>query len=302
MLFKNLTFFRFPQEIDFSQINELLPQAQLKPVGAMDLSSRGFISPLGREEKQQLSRQINNVLWLTVGTETKILPASVVNDLLEQKIEQIHQQQGPRPGGKERRQLKADLVAELLPRAFVKSSRTDLWLDLEHGFVAINGSSQKTGETIVNDIRKLLGSFPAVPLNSATAPRALLTAWIAGEPLPDGLMLGHECEMKDPVEGGAVVRCQHHELRCAEIDKHLDAGKKATKVALQFEDSLSFVLGEDLILRKLKFLDGALDQIEYSAEDDRQAELDALFVLQSGEIRRLFSLLEKVFKLNKAQP
>jgi len=302
MLFKNLTFFRFPQEIDFSQINELLPQAQLKPVGAMDLSSRGFISPLGREEKQQLSRQINNALWLTVGTETKILPASVVNDLLEQKIEQIHQQQGRRPGGRERRQLKADLVAELLPRAFVKSSRTDLWLDLEKGFVAINGSSQKSGETIVSDIRKLLGSFPAVPLNSATAPRTLLTAWIAGEPLPDGLMLGHECEMKDPVEGGAVVRCQHHELRCAEIDKHLDAGKKATKVALQFEDSLSFVLGEDLILRKLKFLDGALDQIEHSAEDGRQAEFDALFVLQSGETRRLFSLLEKVFKLNKAQP
>jgi len=298
MLFKNITFFRFPKTIDFSQINELLPQAQLKPVGAMDLNSRGFISPLGREEKQQLSRQINNALWLTVGAETKILPASVVNDLLEQKIEKIFQQQGRRPGGRERRQLKTDLIAELLPRAFIKNTRTDAWLDLENGFVAINCSSQKTGETFISDIRKLLGSFPAVPLSTATAPRALLTEWIAGKPLPNGLMLGHECEMKDPVEGGAIVRCQHHELRCAEIDKHLDAGKKATKVALQFEDTLSFVLGEDLILRKLKFLDGALDQLEHSAEADRQMEFDALFVLQSGEIRRLFTLLEKVFTLN----
>jgi len=299
MLFKNITFFRFPTTVDLSDIDELLPKAQLKPVGAMDLSSRGFISPLGREEKQVLHRHINHALWLTVGAETKLLPASVVNDLLEQKIEHIHQQQGRRPGGRERRQLKNDLIAELLPRAFVKNTRTDAWLDLEHGFVAINCSSQKAGETLISDIRKLLGSFPAAPLNGATAPRSILTAWIAGEPLPEGLSLGYECEMKDPVEGGAVVRCQHHELRCAEIDKHLDAGKKATKVELKFEDTLSFVLGEDLIMRKLKFLDGALDQLEHSTEEGRQAELDALFVLQSGEIRHLFSLLEKVFQLNK---
>jgi len=302
MLFKNITFFRFPTSVDLSSIDELLPQAQLKPVGAMDLTSRGFISPLGREEKEVFYRQINHALWLTVGVETKILPASVVNDLLEQKIEHIHQQQGRRPGGRERRQLKNDLIAELLPRAFIKNSRTDTWLDVEHGFVAINCSSQKAGETLISDIRKLLGSFPAVPLNSATAPRSILTAWIAGEPLPEGLSLGDECEMKDPVEGGAVVRCQHHELRCAEIDKHLDAGKKATKVALQFEDTLSFVLGEDLIIRKLKFLDGALDQLEHSTDEGRQAEFDALFVLQSGEVRRLFTVLENVFQLSQVQP
>ena len=122
----------------------------------------------------------------------------------------------------------------------------------------------------------------------------------AGEPLPEGLSLGEECEMKDPAEGGAVVKCQHQELRCDEIDKHLDAGKQVTKLALVFEDNLSFVLGDDLIVRKLKFLDGALDQLEHIDEEGRRAELDARFALQSGEIRRLFLLLEQAFKLSKA--
>jgi len=36
------------------------------------------------------------------------------------------------------------------------------------------------------------------------------------------------------------------------------AGKQVTKLALIFEDNLSFVIGDDLIVRKLKFLDGAL--------------------------------------------
>jgi recombination associated protein RdgC len=106
--------------------------------------------------------------------------------------------------------------------------------------------------------------------------------------------------MKDPAEGGAVVKCQHQELRCDEIDKHLDAGKQVTKLALVFEDNLSFVLGDDLIVRKLKFLDGALDQLEHADEDGRRAELDARFALQSGEVRRLFLLLEEAFKLSKA--
>ena len=179
-------------------------------------------------------------------------------------------------------------------------SRTDALIDLTHGYVAVDCSSSKKGENMMSDIRGLLGSFPAMPLNAEVAPRSILTGWIAGEPLPTGLSLGEECEMKDPAEGGAVVKCQHQELRCDEIDKHLDAGKQVTKLALVFEDNLSFVLGDDLIVRKLKFLDGALDQLEHADEDGRRAELDARFALQSGEVRRLFLLLEEAFKLSKA--
>ena len=75
---------------------------------------------------------------------------------------------------------------------------------------------------------------------------------------------------------------------------------QVTRLALNFEDHVSFVLGEDLVVRKLKFLDGALDQLEHIDEEGRRAELDARFALQSGEIRRLFLLLEQAFKLSKA--
>ncbi len=301
MFFKNLVFFRFPAGVDFSEVDTLLPQALLKPVGALEMSSRGFISPFGREEKEQFSHRLGEALWLTVGGEDKILPGTVVNDLLEAKLEQIEQQQGRRPGGRERKRLKDDLLHELLPKAFVRSSRTDALVDMAHGYIAVNTSSTRDGENLVSDIRGLLGSFPAMPLNAEFAPRSILTAWVAGEPLPYGLSLGEECELKDPAEGGAVVRCQHQELRCDEIDKHLDAGKQVTKLALVFEDNLSFVLGDDMVVRKLKFLDGAMDQLEGADQDGHRAELDARFALQSGEIRRLFLLLESTFKLTKAE-
>ncbi|MBO9828379.1 MULTISPECIES: recombination-associated protein RdgC [Xanthomonas] len=300
MFFRNLTLFRFPTTLDFSEVEKLLPEAQLKSVGPLEMSSRGFISPFGRDEQEALSHRIADFLWLTVGGEDKILPGSVVNDLLARKVAEIEEKEGRRPGGRARKRLKDDLIHELLPRAFVKSSRTDAMLDLQHGYVAVDTSSRKTGENVMSEIRGLLGSFPALPLNAEVAPRSILTGWIAGEPLPEGLSLGEECEMKDPIEGGAVVKCQHQELRCDEIDKHLEAGKQVTKLALVLDDHVSFVLGDDLVIRKLKFLDGALDQLEHADQDGVRAELDARFALMSAEVRRLFLLLEAALKLSKA--
>lgn len=300
MFFRNLTLFRFPTTLDFAEVETRLPEALLRPVGPLEMTSRGFISPFGRDEQEALSHRLGQFLWLTVGGEDKILPGAVVNDLLARKLAEIEEKEGRRPGGRARKRLKDDLIHELLPRAFVKSSRTDAMLDLQHGYVAVDTSSRKSGENVMSEIRGLLGSFPALPLNAEVAPRSVLTGWIAGEPLPEGLSLGEECEMKDPIEGGAVVKCQHQELRCEEIDKHLEAGKQVTRLALTLDDHVSFVLGDDLVIRKLKFLDGALDQLEHSEGDGMRAELDARFALMSGEVRRLFLLLEQALKLSKA--
>lgn len=299
MFFKNLTLFRFPTSLDFSQLDELLPEVRLKPVGPLEMASRGFISPFGRND-EALSHRVGEAIWLTVGGEDRILPAAVVNDLLAKKLAEIEEKEGRKPGGRTRKRLKDDLLHELLPRAFVKPSRTDALLDLELGVIAVDSSSRKSAEAVVSEIRQAMGSFPAMPLNAEVAPRSVLTGWIAGEPMPEGLSLGEECELKDPVDGGAVVKCQHQELQSDEIAKHLEAGKQVTKLALNLDDHLSFVLGEDLIVRKLKFLDGAVEQLESNDQDDLRAELDARFVLMSGEVRRLFTVLEGALKLSKA--
>ena len=300
MFFRNLTLFRFPTTLDFSQLDELLPEMQLKPVGTLELSSRGFVSPFGRSEPE-LSHRIGDAIWLTVGGEDKILPSSVVNDLLGKKLAEIEEKEGRKPGGRTRKRIKEDLVHELLPRAFVKPSRTDALLDLQHGFVAVDSSSRKSAEDVVSQIRGALGSFPALPLNAEVAPRNILTGWIAGEPLPEGLTLGEECELKDAMDGGAVVKCQNQDLQGDEIAKHLEAGKQVTRLALTLDDHLSFVLGEDLVVRKLKFLEGAVDQLENTEREDLRAELDARFALMSGEVKRLFTVLEGALKLSKAE-
>jgi recombination associated protein RdgC len=300
MFFRNLTLFRFPTSLDLTEIEARLAECALKPVGALELSSRGFISPFGRDG-ESMSHRIGDAIWLSVGSEDKLLPGAVVNDLLQRRLEEAERKEGRRPGGRARKRMKEDLVHELLPRAFVRPGRTDALLDLGHGLCIVDSSSRKSAENVVSEIRTALGSFPALPVNAEVAPRSILTGWIAGEPLPEGLAIGDECELKDAADKGAVVKCQRQELQGDEIAKHLESGKQVTKLALTLDDHVSFVLGEDLIVRKFKLLDGAVDSLESTERDDVRAELDARFALMAAEAKRLFNVLEPALKISRIE-
>ncbi|MBS0194103.1 MAG: recombination-associated protein RdgC [Proteobacteria bacterium] len=300
MFFRNLTFFRFPATLDITHLESSVPECALKPAGPLELSSRGFVPPFGRDG-ETLVHRVGDCLWLTVGGEERLLPSVVVNEEAAKKIEAVEQREGRKLGGRARKKIKEDVLHELLPRAFVRPLRTDAYLDLEHGFIAVDTSSRKQAENVVSEVRRALGSFPALPPNAETSPRGMLTGWIAGDALPEGVALGDECELKDPADRGAVVKCQRQELQSDEIAKHLEAGKQVTRLALNFDDHVSFVLGEDLIVRKLKFLDGAVDALENNERDSVAAELDARFALMSAELKRVFVMVEKAFELSRVE-
>lgn len=301
MFFRNVTAMRFPLTLAVSALDEGLAACALRPVGPMELSTRGFVSPYGRPDAD-LSNRVGTAIWVAVGGEDRILPGAVVNDLLQKKLDAIEKSEGRRPGGRARKRLKDELINDLLPRALIKPSRVDAILDLGLGVLFVDTSSRKVAESVASELRRALGSFPALPLNAEIATRSVLTGWVAGEVLPEGLSLGDECELRDALDQGAVVKCQRMELDDnAEIDKHLKSGKQATRLALSLDDHVTFVLGEDLVVRKLKLLEGATESLANTEREDLAAELDARFALMSHELRRLFTVLEPALRLSKVE-
>ncbi|MGL6223173.1 MAG: recombination-associated protein RdgC, partial [Steroidobacteraceae bacterium] len=178
MFFRNLTMFRFPRMLDLTGLPEGVAGLQLKPVGPLELSSRGFVSPFGRDS-DILHRQIGTAIWISVATEDKILPGAVVANAVAERLAEMEKTEGRKLGGRARKRLKEGLVHELLPRAFVKPGRTDALIDFDLGIIVVDTSSRKAAEAIVSDIRHAIGSFPALPINAELAPRAVLTGWIA---------------------------------------------------------------------------------------------------------------------------
>ena len=300
MLFRNLTLFRFPLSLrpKLEKLDKHLDKAALKPLGPLELSSRGFVSPFGRGE-DALSHRVGDGLLLTLGGEDKLLPSAVVNEVLAQKVDAVRDRTGRDPGGRERKRLKDEVLTDLLPRAFARPSRVNGYLDLRLGWLVVDTSSRKVAESFVTAVREALGSFPALPVNAESSPRAQLTSWIAGEGVPKGFALGDECELRDPVDAGAVIKCKRQELDSSEVREHLKAGKQGFQLAMVFDEKLSFVLGEDMVVRKLKFLDIA--ELERDERESLRDEIDASFAFMSGELARLLERLTDEFSLSAAE-
>lgn len=298
MLFRNLTLFRFPLSMReaLETLPDRLPDHALRPLGPLELSTRGFVSPFGRGD-ERLSHRVGDCLLLNLGGENKILPAAVVNQVLNEKLDTIREQEGRSPGGRERKRLKDEVLTDLLPRAFSKPMRVPAYLDLERGWLVVDSSSRKNAEAVVVAIREALGSFPVYPANAEGSPRVVLTGWIAGEDLPSGFALGDEFELIEPGDGGAIGKFRRQEADTEEIEAHLQAGKQCSRLALNFHDRLSFVLGDDLVIRKLRFLDAATDDLDNDEIQRREDELSAIFTLMTGELRLLLGLLDTEFCL-----
>jgi recombination associated protein RdgC len=219
----------------------------------------------------------------------------VVNEELADRIGKIAEKEGRRPGATERKRWKEEVISDLLPRAFIRPSRLNAYLDAKEGWLVIDSASRKAAEDAVSQLREALGRFPATPMAPEESPRALMTNWLTGGRLPDGLVLGDECELRDPVEAGAVVRCRRQDLESDEVREHLKSGKQVFQLGLVYEDRMSFVLGEDLVVRKFRFLDVVLDSLGEETAESAQAELDASFALMTLELKSLFGRLEKWF-------
>lgn len=304
MFFRALTLFRFPAALDFTHLDEGLADCALKPVGPLELQSRGFVPPLPTNmegARVSYSHRVERCIWLALGGEDRVIPAAAVNEALRKKVAEVEHAEGRKLGGRARKRLRDELIIDMLPRAFIKPGRANAYIDLKRRFLAVDTTSRKVAENVVSEIRRALGSFPALPVNSSTSPRGLMTGWIANvHTMPTGFVLGDECELKDPSDRGAIVKCQRQELQGEEVDKHLQSGKQVTRLALAYDDHVSFVFGEDLVVRKLKFLDGAAQSLESMELESIAAELDARFALMTGEVGELFDMLDGAFDFNDA--
>ena len=298
MWFRNLTLFRFSEHAAkaLKSLDDKLGEQLLKPCGPLELSSQGFVSPYGRQEST-LSHQVGQFALLTVAREDRLLPASVVNEELAARLRKITDKERRKVGSKERKRLKEDILTEFLPRAFIRLSKLNAYLALKAGWLVLDTASRKSAEEAVGKLREALDTFPAMPMAAEESPRALMTDWLIHGKLPKGLALGDECELRDPAETGAIVRCRRQDLETDEVREHLKSGKQVFQLGLVFEDRISFSLGEDLTVRKLRFLDQVQDELGETDRDSGLAELDAIFALQTLELERLLEKFEAWFGL-----
>ncbi|HEX6832845.1 MAG TPA: recombination-associated protein RdgC [Rudaea sp.] len=296
MWFRNLTLFRYSKDVAKSlhTLEKDLAEKPLRHCGKIELATRGFVSPHGPDGEAFVHR-VKDFALVTLGAEDKLLPSSVVNDELSARLQKIKAKTGKTVGSRERKRLKEEVLTDLLPQAFIRRSRRNAYLDMDSGWLVVDTASRKSAEEFVTQLREALETFPATPMAPEESPRTLMTDWVVNGKLPANLVLGDECELRDPAEAGAVVRCRRQDLESDEVREHVKSGKQVFQLGLVFDERIAFVLGEDLVIRKLRFLDLVQDELGEAERDSAVAELDAQFALMTLELERLLAQLEQWF-------
>jgi recombination associated protein RdgC len=261
------------------------------------LGTSGFVSPYG-DGDARLTCRIHPFLLFSVGFENRLLPASVVTQTLVAKVADI-EASGRKVGGKERKRLREEVVTELLPQAFRKRRNVFAFFDYESGWLVVDTVSRRLAENVVNHVRDALGRFPATPCAPEESPRALLTDWVIQSEPPQGYALGSECDLRDPAYAGSSWNGRHADLETDEVREHLKAGMQVFRLGIEFNERVSFTLGEDLTIRKFHLLDIVLDEMQEQQDESAPLELQAAFIMAACEIKRVLNSLAGIFGIEQ---
>jgi recombination associated protein RdgC len=303
MWFKNLNIFRLDERFLLTpeDLEEKLTLMAFRPCGAQEASTFGWTPPLGKSSEQRVHSS-NGFMMLCGKNEERVLPTAVVNDMTQEKIAEMEVSQERTLGKKERNMIKDEVIFELLPRAFTLQTQTFAYLDPKAGWLIVDSASTSKAEDLLSSLRKCLGSLPATPISKIilNKPVSVMTSWLTHDRFgfdatPEDITIGDECELRAPEDEGGIIRCKNHDLSLPEIKNHLETGKQVFKLAVTWSDRLSFIIDDNLAIKRLKFLD--LIQ-SYAAETETESEaerFDVDFSIMSLELVEFLPRLIEIF-------
>lgn len=272
------------------EMERRLDAARFVECGATQPESAGWVAPRGAKHAA-LAESVGGQVILKLCTETKAVPGSVVKTQLEAELDQIEQATGRRPKGKKARELKDHIVHTLLPRAFPKRGHTLVWLDAKAGIVLVDAASMKKADGVITRLVELLGGgLKLAPIQTELAPATAMAAWLAEQEAPAGFSLDRDCELKQPDSEKATVRYARHTLDIAEVAEHIKAGKLPTQLAMTWASRVSFVLTENLALKKIKLLDVVMESAGRKTEGGEK-DFDSDVAIATGELGQLIPQL-----------
>ena len=286
MWFKQLSFFVLDSsaDLDLDVIEGKLEEAHFKPCQGLDWKSEGFARAVPFREDMVFNAQDS---WrISLRQEDKLLPASVIRDVLDEKIAEIQATDGRNVGRKEKMELKEQITDDLLPRALTRSRYTEAIIDAPGKLLLVNQSNSNRAENFVSQLRQALGSLPAALPRTVESPTSLMTAWLEQSEAAGNFELDSDCELKGVGDAAPVIKISKQDLAADEVKQHLEHGKICTQLGLVWNNQIRFILNEDMSLKRIQYLD-MLQEEAANQGDDMESLMTATQIIMTQNLSLL---------------
>ena len=237
MWFKNLQIYRLPAPWNYTpeQLETALAPQSFVPATSNELLRQGWDTP---RPNGGLVHVVNKQMLILLGTEKKLLPGSVINQVAKAKAAELEEAQGFAPGKKAMKELKERVADELLPRAFSIRSNVFTWIDPVNGWLVVDAASPAKADEVIKLLLKAVDKLPLESLRVQRSPVAVMTAWLETDEAPVGFTVDQDTELRATGESKAAVRYVKHALEVDDIRRHIAAGKQCTRLAMTWDSKI----------------------------------------------------------------
>lgn len=291
MWFKNLLVYRLAPDIQIKSddLEAKLRENTLQPCGSFEMESRGWVSPRASDRYlHSLERQ-----WLIqYGANQKLLPGAVVTQVAKERAAKLAEKQEHPVGRKQMRDIRERVLEELMPKALSRRRTLSAWIDPVNGWLVVDTAAAKKADELLESLIATDVVIGVKPLETKQSPSAQMTLWLSSGTVPAPFTIDQDLELRASGESRATVRYVNHPLEGREIREHITAGKVATRLALTWKNRISFVLTEQMQIKRVAFLDMLKEETANQAEDAEE-QFDIDFALMTGELAALLTDLVK---------
>lgn len=230
---------------------------------------------------------------ICMGKEERVLPRSVIQKMLVEKVHEIETREGRTIKRAEKSQLAEDLEFELLPKSFCIQKKLYALLDFKTQRLLINTSSENQATQLLALLRKSIPGIQIQPVGIVENLASRFTGWTLNpETLPANFQLAPNCVLFSPSDEKKKMQCKGYELPAEEISTLLSQGLQVAEISLVWDERMQFSLTQDFTVKRLKPLDYLVDAfVEIRDLEEEYQQQDAALTLLSGELRALLDAL-----------
>ena len=227
--------------------------------------------------------QCDGHILLRLVRDQAVVPPAQLQQLFESNVEAVEHQQGRALKKKEKEAIKEDILATLLPHAYTKRTSTYLLYQPSSGLLAVFAKG-KAADDMLALLRKTIGSLPALPVAVKNPPEVTMTTWLQESTVPAGFLLEDHAELRSAMQHGGIARFKQQDLMTDEVKNHLVKDKLVTKLSLNWGETVSFTLSDDLSITGVKWSDELMEKNDDINDENPLARLDADIALLAGEM------------------